>query len=111
MFNHLGDINDSEQLINGTCVVFVIFFIIIFSLTDDLQGYPRITENPSLKNVEKEQTAILVCSARAENLDQPTIYWLKDNLPLDTGDPRVRVDDDGIIRFLMFLYLHISFPS
>ncbi|XP_053394772.1 tyrosine-protein phosphatase Lar-like isoform X3 [Mercenaria mercenaria] len=64
---------------------------------DDLQGYPRITENPSLKNVEKEQTATLVCSARAENMDPPTIYWLKDNLPLETGDPRIKVDHDGTL--------------
>ncbi|XP_060552122.1 tyrosine-protein phosphatase Lar-like isoform X4 [Ruditapes philippinarum] len=64
---------------------------------DDLQGYPRITQNPSLKNVEKEQTATLVCSARAENREQPAIYWLKDNLPLETGDPRIKVDSDGTL--------------
>lgn len=73
-----------------------------FSFPDDLQGYPRITENPSLKNVEKEQTATLVCSARAENRELPTIYWLKDNLPLETGDPRIRVDDDGIFSTYLF---------
>ncbi|XP_060552121.1 tyrosine-protein phosphatase Lar-like isoform X3 [Ruditapes philippinarum] len=69
----------------------------IYEVEDDLQGYPRITQNPSLKNVEKEQTATLVCSARAENREQPAIYWLKDNLPLETGDPRIKVDSDGTL--------------
>ena len=75
----------------------------ILYITENLQGYPRITQNPSLKNVEKEQTATLVCSARAENMDQPTIYWLKDNLPLETGDPRIKVDKDGRIKHLIII--------
>ena len=35
------------------------------------------------------------CEAVAEGMDTPNIYWLKDHLPIDTADPRIKLDPEG----------------
>ncbi|XP_052776376.1 tyrosine-protein phosphatase Lar-like isoform X3 [Mya arenaria] len=77
-----------------------------FSLFDDAkevdeiyegipQGYPRIDTNPQLKNVEKGQPVTLLCGASAEGMERPNTYWLKDHLPVDISDPRIRINSEG----------------
>ena len=63
--------------------------------TDIPQGYPRITENPQLQNIQKGQTAKMMCSAEADSMDQPNIYWLKNELPVDLTDDRISVNKNG----------------
>lgn len=57
-------------------------------------GYPHILENPALKAVEKDRNTNLQCSA--SGTPEPTITWLKDYIPIDTTDPRLKVLSGGI---------------
>ena len=59
------------------------------------QGYPRIEGNPMLQNVEKGQVAVLQCAAVAQGMERPNTYWLKDNLPIETADDRISIDNEG----------------
>jgi hypothetical protein len=56
-------------------------------------GYPRIVESPSLKAVEKDRSTVMVCAA--SGTPEPTIMWLKDFIPVDTTDPRVKLQPTG----------------
>lgn len=56
-------------------------------------GYPRIVESPSLKAVEKDRSATMVCSAGGN--PDPTITWLKDFIPVDVTDPRLTILPTG----------------
>ncbi|WAR28954.1 PTPRS-like protein [Mya arenaria] len=60
-----------------------------------LEGYPRIDINPQLKSVEKGQPVTLLCGASAEGMERPNTYWLKDYLPIDLSDPRIRINYNG----------------
>lgn len=57
-------------------------------------GYPHILENPALKAVEKDRNTNLQCSA--SGTPEPTIMWLKDYIPIDTTDPRLKILAGGI---------------
>ena len=59
-------------------------------------GYPRIVESPTLKAVEKDRNAVMLCSATGN--PDPTITWLKDYIPVDTTDPRLKVLATGKSR-------------
>lgn len=67
----------------------------LYSVLDIPQGYPRITDNPQLQNIQKGQKATMTCSAEAAGMERPTIYWLKDELPIDTEEGRIKVDANG----------------
>ena len=56
-------------------------------------GYPRITESPTLKAVEKDRNTVMLCSATGN--PDPTITWLKDFIPVDLTDPRLKLLDTG----------------
>ena len=56
-------------------------------------GYPRITESPTLKAVEKDRNTVMLCSA-VGNPD-PIIMWLKDFIPVDLTDPRLKLLQTG----------------
>ena len=56
-------------------------------------GYPRITENPVWKTVQKDSEATLSCSATGDPV--PTISWLKNFVPLDMSDPRISILPSG----------------
>lgn len=56
-------------------------------------GYPRIAESPTLKAVEKDRNTVMLCSA--EGNPDPTIEWLKDFIPVDLSDPRLKLLPTG----------------
>lgn len=56
-------------------------------------GYPRISESPTLKAVEKDRSTMLTCSATGS--PDPTIAWLKDFIPVDLSDPRISLQSTG----------------
>ena len=67
-------------------------------LTSDLccaapAGYPRIVESPSLKAVEKDRNTVMLCGA--VGTPEPTVTWVKDYLPVDLTDPRLKVLPTG----------------
>ncbi|ESO86619.1 hypothetical protein LOTGIDRAFT_128794, partial [Lottia gigantea] len=64
--------------------------------TDIPVGYPRIVVNPSLKSVEKGHNALMKCEV--EGNPEPTVYWLKDYLPVDMSDPRITLLDSGYLQ-------------
>lgn len=57
-------------------------------------GYPRISNPPSLKSVEKDRNTVLECAA--EGSPTPEILWLKDYIPVDTSDIRLKLLDSGL---------------
>lgn len=59
-------------------------------------GYPRIVESPSLKAVEKDRSATMVCSATGN--PDPTVTWLKDFIPVDVTDPRLTILPTGSLQ-------------
>ncbi|KAH3831842.1 hypothetical protein DPMN_105114 [Dreissena polymorpha] len=59
------------------------------------QGYPRIDINPQLSNVEKGLSATMECQASAADMERPTIYWLKDHLPIDISDTRITINTEN----------------
>lgn len=65
----------------------------MWCVTDIPQGYPRIVVNPSLKSVEKGHNTLLQCDAVGN--PEPTITWLKDQVPVDVTDPRISLMDSG----------------
>ena len=56
-------------------------------------GFPRIVENPTLKAVEKDRNTVMLCSAAGD--PEPSITWLKDFIPVDTSDPRLKILTTG----------------
>ena len=56
-------------------------------------GYPKITESPTLKAVEKDRNTVMVCSATGN--PDPTIVWLRDFIPVDLSDPRLKLLSTG----------------
>ena len=56
-------------------------------------GYPRIVESPTLKAVEKDRNTVMVCSATGN--PEPSILWLKDYIPVDLSDPRIKLLHTG----------------
>jgi len=56
-------------------------------------GYPRIVESPTLKAVEKDRNTVMVCSATG--IPEPSILWLKDYIPVDLSDPRIKLLHTG----------------
>ena len=56
-------------------------------------GYPRVIEPPTLKAVEKDRHTMMACSATG--VPEPTIMWLKDFIPVDITDPRLRLLPTG----------------
>ncbi|KAK6188600.1 hypothetical protein SNE40_004745 [Patella caerulea] len=62
-------------------------------------GYPRIVVNPSLKSVEKGHNALMKCEV--EGNPEPTVYWLKDFLPVDMSDPRITLLESGYLQIKM----------
>lgn len=87
---------------------FFLFFVKLPVFISDIpQGYPRITENPQLQNIHKGQKAEMSCSAEAEGMDKPNIYWLKEDQPVDLTDERIKVNENG--NFPMFGYFCILF--
>jgi len=57
------------------------------------RGYPRIVESPTLKAVEKDRNTVMVCSATGN--PEPSILWLKDYIPVDLSDPRIKLLHTG----------------
>jgi len=72
-------------------------------------GYPRVIEPPTLKAVEKDRHTVMTCSATG--VPEPRIIWLKDFIPVDMSDPRLRLLPTGCLpapclkngTFLIFL--------
>ena len=56
-------------------------------------GYPRIVESPTLKAVEKDRNTVMLCSATGD--PEPTVTWLKDYIPVDVADARLKVLPTG----------------
>ena len=52
--------------------------------------------------MEKGHSVILQCEAEGD--PSPTIMWLKDSLPIDLSDPRIRVMDPGEFSCLLVIY-------
>ena len=50
-------------------------------------------ENPTLKAVEKDRNTVMLCSATGN--PEPGITWLKDFIPVDLTDPRLKVSPQG----------------
>ncbi|XP_033112587.1 tyrosine-protein phosphatase Lar-like isoform X3 [Anneissia japonica] len=55
-------------------------------------GFPKITVSPELRVIELGRQATMDCSASGN--PNPTIYWLKDDKPLDLSDSRIRVTNE-----------------
>lgn len=69
------------------------------------EGYPRITDHPSLKAVEKDRNTILQCHAQGD--PEPSIIWLRDFIPVDLSNPRLTLLEGGecssLIIYLVFV--------
>ena len=76
-----------SQIIIIILTIYFLFFIVAPS------GYPRITESPTLKAVEKDRNTVMICSATGN--PDPVITWLKDFIPVDLTDPRLKLLDTG----------------
>ncbi|XP_066269746.1 uncharacterized protein [Branchiostoma lanceolatum] len=59
-------------------------------------GFPTITQGPQLKAVERGRPAILVCSASGD--PAPDITWLKDMVPVDMTDSRIKLLSSGSLQ-------------
>ncbi|XP_078579508.1 uncharacterized protein LOC144863813 isoform X3 [Branchiostoma floridae x Branchiostoma japonicum] len=59
-------------------------------------GFPTITQHPQLKVVEKGRPSVLVCSARGD--PDPDITWLKDMVPVDMADSRIKLLGSGSLQ-------------
>jgi len=46
-----------------------------------------------LKAVEKDRNTVMVCSATGN--PEPSILWLKDYIPVDLSDPRIKLLHTG----------------
>jgi len=75
--------------------------VAVNSLVSAPAGYPRIVESPTLKAVEKDRNTVMLCSASGN--PEPTITWLKDYVPVDTTDPRLKVLPTGE-SILVYVY-------
>ena len=70
-------------------------------------GYPRIVEGPTLKAVEKDRNTVMICSATGN--PEPTITWLKDFIPVDLSDPRIKLLHTGELRCCYTVQIRYSF--
>jgi len=61
-------------------------------------GYPRITDSPSLKAVEKGRGTVMICGA--DGSPEPVVSWLKDSVPVDMTDPRLQILPSGALRLI-----------
>ncbi|XP_022247809.1 tyrosine-protein phosphatase Lar-like isoform X3 [Limulus polyphemus] len=52
-------------------------------------GFPQFTMHPTMQGVEKGRTTLLYC--QAEGNPTPTIYWLKNMVPVNLDDPRLNI--------------------
>lgn len=59
-------------------------------------GYPRILENPTLKAVEKDRNMVMLCDATGS--PETEIMWLKDFIPVDLTDPRLKLLSTGSLQ-------------
>ncbi|CAH1252412.1 PTPRF [Branchiostoma lanceolatum] len=59
-------------------------------------GFPTINQDPQLKAVERGRPAILVCSASGN--PAPDITWLKDMVPVDMTDTRIKLLSSGSLQ-------------
>ena len=75
------------------------FYLFLFAVPS---GYPRITESPTLKAVEKDRNTVMLCSATGN--PDPTITWLKDFIPVDLTDPRLKLLDTGKEYVVLFCF-------
>ena len=64
-------------------------------------GYPVITDTPQLKAIEKDRNTLLSCGAMGT--PEPSITWLKDMIPIDFSDPRLKLLPTGKIVFTCWL--------
>jgi len=61
-------------------------------------GYPTIRVNPELQAVEKDRQVRMQCEAvasQAERMGTPTIFWIKDYIPVDLSDRRLSIQNQG----------------
>ena len=58
-----------------------------------------ISESPTLKAVEKDRNTVMVCTA--DGNPDPNIMWLKDFIPVDLTDPRLKLLPSGNAIFLL----------
>ncbi|GFN98460.1 receptor tyrosine phosphatase [Plakobranchus ocellatus] len=58
-------------------------------------GYPKIDAQPKLRSIEKDHNALLQCEVSGN--PKPSITWLKDKLPIDTTDPRIKITESGYL--------------
>ncbi|XP_019630216.1 PREDICTED: hemicentin-1-like [Branchiostoma belcheri] len=67
-------------------------------LTEDSipAGFPDINRQPQLKAVEKGRPTVLVCSASGD--PAPDITWLKDMVPVDMADDRIKLLSSGSLQ-------------
>ncbi|XP_022247937.1 tyrosine-protein phosphatase Lar-like isoform X3 [Limulus polyphemus] len=57
---------------------------------DDIPvGFPQFTMQPTMQGVEKGRTTNLYC--QAEGNPSPSVYWLKDMVPVNLADPRLSI--------------------
>ncbi|XP_064632162.1 uncharacterized protein LOC135490709 isoform X1 [Lineus longissimus] len=59
-------------------------------------GFPTITQNPSLRAVEKGRTSVMSCAATGN--PAPTITWLKDFIPVELSNPRLTLLSSGSLQ-------------
>ncbi|XP_032454535.1 tyrosine-protein phosphatase Lar isoform X4 [Nasonia vitripennis] len=60
------------------------------------KGFPMITQAPTTKVVEKGHNAQLSCSAMGSPM--PIISWMRNQLPIDTSNPRYVVLESGALQ-------------
>ena len=71
-------------------------------------GYPVISESPTLKAVEKDRNTIMVCTANGN--PDPHIMWLKDFIPVDLTDPRLKLLPSGSTVVTLINYTNNNSP-
>ncbi|XP_020288957.1 tyrosine-protein phosphatase Lar isoform X6 [Pseudomyrmex gracilis] len=84
--NGVGDAVSAEAQLNGY-------------EADNLPiGFPMITQAPTTKVVEMGHNAVLLCTAVGS--PTPIISWVRDNLPIDTSNPRYTVLESGTLQII-----------
>ncbi|GFR65176.1 receptor-type tyrosine-protein phosphatase F [Elysia marginata] len=59
-------------------------------------GFPQFLAQPKLKSVEKDKVTRLACEVKGN--PKPKITWLKDKMPIDFMDPRLRQVENGYLE-------------
>lgn len=59
-------------------------------------GFPQFMAQPKLKSVEKDKVTRLACEVKGN--PRPTISWLKDKLPIDLLDARLKIVENGYLE-------------